>query len=209
VSNSHHTVQRDAVSGGLVLQFSETSSAQTARLSVRVNGFASVDWQPSQATVLAEEPQTDLAVQAVLAFQQRHELLQSLRLPLLELEQQAVADVPLCYRITQQDRQQWPRLQALMHQLAGNRLHIARLYSQLETEPSDLPPPASKLLRKLSKAAGLQTQLQQISDRYEALEDLYEGAIDRINDHRYWRDGHVLEVIIIVVLVAEALLFLR
>jgi hypothetical protein len=96
-----------------------------------------------------------------------------------------------------------------MQQLARNRLDIARLSAELASDPDGLPPPAAKLLRKLGKAAGLKAQLNQLSDRYEALEDLYEGAIDRINDHRYWRDGHLLEVVIIVVLVVEALLMLR
>lgn len=46
-------------------------------------------------------------------------------------------------------------------------------------------------------------RLEAAGDRLEALEDLYEGAVDRINDHRYWRDGHRLEVGIIVILLIE------
>ncbi len=201
--------QASASGGSLQLSFAPAMTAELVPLTVRVTGFATVTWQPTQATVLADAAHLDPAVQAVQAFQARHQALLGLLQPLTALEQHAVADVALCYRIENRDRHQWPRLQALMQQLARNRLDIARLSGELASDPDGLPPPAAKLLRKLGKAAGLKAQLNQLSDRYEALEDLYEGAIDRINDHRYWRDGHVLEVVIIVVLVVEALLMLR
>jgi hypothetical protein len=198
--------QPAAQGGSRLLSFNPAIAAEAAPLTVRVNGFATVTWQSTQATVLADATHIESAVQAVNAFQARHQALLALAQPLLELEIQASSDVPLCYRIESRDRHQWPRLQSLIHQLARTRLDIARLHGELASEPTGLTPPAAKLLRKLGKAAGVKAQLNRLSDRYEALEDLYEGAIDRINDHRYWRNGHVLEVIIIVVLLAEVLL---
>jgi len=198
--------QAAAPGGSMQLLFNPAIAAETMPLTVRVNGFATVTWQSTQATVLADALHIETAVEAVNAFQARHQALLALAQPLPELEQQAVADVTLCYRIDNRDRQQWPRLETLIHQLARTRLDIARLSGELSSDPAGMPPPAAKLLRKLGKAAGLKAHMNQLSDRYEALEDLYEGAIDRINDHRYWRDGHVLEIIIIVVLLAEVLL---
>jgi len=198
--------QPTAPGGSRLLSFNPAITAEVVPLTVRVTGFAAVTWQATQATVLADALHIEAAVQAVKAFQARYEALLVLARPLPELELQAPLDVPLCYHIESRDRHQWPRLQTLIHQLARTRLDIARLHGELANEPAGLSPPAAKLLRKLGKAAGVKAQLNLLSDRYEALEDLYEGAIDRINDHRYWRNGHVLEVIIIVVLLAEVLL---
>ena len=51
-------------------------------------------------------------------------------------------------------------------------------------------------------------------DRLKTLEDLYEGAVDRITDFQAYRRSERLEIIIIVVLIVETIavivaLFLR
>ncbi len=206
--SASHQQQRDSSTGVTVLSFSATPSTQTAVLTATVEGLATVTWQSSKASLQVDETQEALVIQVALTFHRLHLAVDSLLQPLIDLEQQAVTDVALCYRIDRKDRAHWPRLFALMQQLAGTRLQIAQLLAELSYGHPDLPGPAAKLLRRLTKAAGLKSRLQHISDRYEALEDLYEGGVDRINDHRYWRDGHVLEVIIIIALLAEALLLL-
>jgi len=191
-----------------VLKFESMVPVDGAAVSVQVDGFATVTWCSVETTVLADEPHTAAAVQAVSAFQACYQSIQALRQPLVELEQQALADVSLCYCIEGKHKKHWPRLRGLMHQLARNRLNIVRVQSDLAALAVHQVPDAAALGRKLIKATRLKSQLAELSDRYEALEDLYEGAVDRINDHSYWRDGHVLEVSIIVVLLVEVLLLL-
>ena len=205
---ANHQQQRDSSAGLTVLHFPGAASTQNDVLTVRVEGLATVTWQPAKVSLQVDEAQEALVIQIALTFHRLHLAVDALLQPLIDLEQQAVPDVALCYQIVRKDRNHWPRLFAVMQQLAGTRLQIARLSGELSGDQQDLPAPVAKLLRKLIKIAGLKSRLQHISDRYEALEDLYEGGVDRINDHRYWRDGHVLEVIIIIALLAEILLFL-
>lgn len=199
---------RDPGAARTTLVFSADEGDAPSPITASVEGFASVSWQPCRATIAVDDALESAAVSAVTAFQARHDALQALLQPLSSLEAQAHEDVPLCYRIEGKDHAQWPRLLAVMQGLARTRLRISTLTDELRSDPAGLSPPAAELLRKLVKAAGLQGRLERLSERYETLEDLYEGAVDRVNDHRYWRDGHRLEIIIIVVLVAETLLLL-
>ena len=113
-------------------------------------------------------------------------------------EKNASADVSFTYVIRRRDRREWHRIAGILETLARLRLRLAVALAM----PANLPLPSRRLLRK----AGTIRRLEAISDRLEALEDLYEGAVDRINDHRYWRDGHVLEIIIILFLALEGIL---
>ncbi len=113
-------------------------------------------------------------------------------------EKNAAADVSFSYVIRRRDRREWDRMADILESLARLRLRLAAAMSL----PDRLTPQSRRLLRK----AGTIRRLESASDRLEVLEDLYEGAVDRINDHRYWRDGHVLEIIIILFLALEAIL---
>ena len=44
-----------------------------------------------------------------------------------------------------------------------------------------------------------------MSNRLEACEDLYEGAVDRITDHRWYRKGMLVEIAIVILLFLEVL----
>lgn len=191
-----------------MLTFAPGQPSAGPQVKVLVDGFARVSWCCTEATLWADEPHAAVAVQIVTAFQEYYERVQALHQPLADLEQQARADVSLCYVIQSKDRKQWPRLRAVMHQLARIRLDIARLQGGLAASTRHTAPEAATLSRKLIKATRLKAQLSELSDRYETLEELYEGAVDRINDHTYWRDGHLLEIVIIVVLLAEVVLLL-
>ena len=49
-------------------------------------------------------------------------------------------------------------------------------------------------------------RLEAFNDRLEACEELYEGAVDRITDYRWYEKGLLLEVAIVVLLSIEAAL---
>jgi hypothetical protein len=61
------------------------------------------------------------------------------------------------------------------------------------------------MARLLSKA-DVEARLSEINDRLEAMEDLYEGANDRVADYRWYRNGHLLEIGIIILLLVEVVL---
>jgi len=68
-----------------------------------------------------------------------------------------------------------------------------------------LPVPSRRLFRQLCRRAAIEDRLSAITDRSEACEDLYEGAVDRLREHRWYRRGNLLEMIIIVLLLIEVI----
>ena len=72
----------------------------------------------------------------------------------------------------------------------------------------DLTEPASRLYMQLCESSQIAVWLTISSDRLEALEDLYEGAIDRNNDQQAWKKSNAMEVAIIVILLLETLVVL-
>jgi uncharacterized Rmd1/YagE family protein len=60
----------------------------------------------------------------------------------------------------------------------------------------------------LKARADIEARLEALNDRLETIEDLYEGAIDRITDYRNYRKGSFLEIAIIVLLGLEVALLL-
>jgi hypothetical protein len=47
------------------------------------------------------------------------------------------------------------------------------------------------------------SRLEAFDDRLDACQNLYEGAVDRIADFRWYRHGEILEITIVVLLILE------
>jgi hypothetical protein len=59
---------------------------------------------------------------------------------------------------------------------------------------------------RLRRQARVADRLEWFSERLEAMEDLYEGAHDRVSDYRWFLHGQILEIGIVVLLLAEVVL---
>ncbi len=123
-------------------------------------------------------------------------------------ESQAVADVKLTYFIDKNSRNDRSHLVTVMEELARQRLRMARSLPLAEMAQPDLSEAGRRLYRQLCNKVEISEWLAIASDRMEALEDLYEGAIDRNNDLQAWKKSNVMELTIIFVLVAETILVL-
>ena len=146
-------------------------------------------------------PDDVLAGLADFAFYEAE--LRRLELALPEFEAAAAIDAAFAYRIDDVDGDRWPRFGQTMERLAGMRLTFARLEPRLGRASPSLPVEGRRAFTRLSARAGVADRLAGLSDRLEACEDLYEGAVDRVTDHRWWRKGHRLEGIIVVLLAIE------
>ena len=69
-----------------------------------------------------------------------------------------------------------------------------------------MPPMRPALIRQLSRRATVEDRLSALNDRLEVCEDLYEGAVDRMTDDRWYRKGNLLELIIVILLLIEVVL---
>ena len=63
--------------------------------------------------------------------------------------------------------------------------------------------PERRLFMQLCEKSEIVAWLSIASDRLGALEDLYEGAIDRSNDQQAWKKSNAMEVAIIILLFLE------
>jgi hypothetical protein len=112
------------------------------------------------------------------------DLIISLSADLPKLEKEALIVMPSAYDIKNQANDQYIRIKNSAQFLAEKRLNLAYLMATVK-EPD------------------LEEQLSSINIRYEALENFYESALDRIVDYDSAKTSLRLERIIIVILALE------
>jgi hypothetical protein len=168
--------------------------------------LAKISWQPGRAAIIGGDAES--LIPAVIDFAFYEGELQKLEEAILPHQATADADVALAYNIRQSEQSQWDRLYRTMEQLYRLRLRFARLEPHLESADPSLPIDARRVFNRLLKKTRMEARLEAFSDRLEAIEDLYEGAVDRITDHRNYRKGSLLEVGIIGLLLLETILLM-
>jgi hypothetical protein len=134
--------------------------------------------------------------------------LRRLEQSLLPIQTGAPADVAFAYRIRQSDHRQWDRLGEVMEKLAHLRLAFARLEPRMGSATATLPIESRRAMSGLLHKTRADDRLEAFSDRLEACEDLYEGAVDRITDYRWYRRGNLLEIAIVALLGVEVVLLI-
>ncbi len=180
-------------------------------LAVRVDA-GRVRWRPGRAVLEGPFANGDDVLAGLADFAFYEGELRRLEAALPAFESSAAADAPSAYRIVNDDR--YARFGETMERLAAARLTFARLEPRLGRPSPSLAVDGRRAFARLSARAGVEDRLGAVSDRLEACEDLYEGAVDRVTDHRWWRKGHTLESVIVGLLAFEGLqlavdLFLR
>ena len=160
-------------------------------------------WRPGRAVVEGPVDDAEAVTAALADFAFYEGELRRLELALPEFERAAADDAAFAYQIDGRAGERWPRFGRTMEQLATLRLTFARLEPRLGRPSPSLPPAGRRTFARLAARAGVEDRLVGVSDRLEACEDLYEGAVDRVTDHRWWRRGHRLEAVIVVLLAVE------
>jgi hypothetical protein len=165
-----------------------------------------VRWRPGRAAAeSAVDVCKDLVV-ALVEFSFFEGELRRLEQELVSHEASASQDVTFAYQVGQADRTQWKRLGQTMVSISRLRLTFARLEPGLRAASPSLPPDARKAITRLIAGADVPSRLEAFDSRLEVCEDLYEGAVDRIADFRWYRNGERLEIAIVVLLVLEVIL---
>ena len=162
-------------------------------------------WRPGRAMLEGPVDGPDELLAGLVDFAFYEGELRRLEDALPPFEAAAAGDAPFAYAIDQADHDRWPRFRRTMEQLAALRLTFARLEPRLGRPSRALPPIARRAFTRLCSRAGVEDRLAAVSNRLEACEDLYEGAVDRITDHRWWHKGHRLEAIIVGLLAIEGI----
>jgi hypothetical protein len=167
------------------------------------HGSEALEWRPGHAIVQCREESRGDIVSAIIDFSFYEASLRALEQSIEAAEVQAQSDVALAHKVRYRDKKHWDRLTACSEQCSRMRLTYARLEPQLLAASRTLPLPARSWMTRLLQKSDMESRLESVSDRLEALEDLYEGAAQRISEYRWYVGGHALEIGIIVLLVIE------
>ncbi len=165
-----------------------------------------IQWRPGRAVIVAKEDSQEDLLAALTDFAFYEGELRGLETALRGGEADAHADVQRAYRIRLRDVGHWSRFTQLIQRCYDMRLTFAQLEPRLLKGARNLPDAAHGWFARLLRKAHLESRLEEFSDRLEACEDLYEGASDRVSDFLGYFYGHVLEVIIVALLLAEVAL---
>jgi hypothetical protein len=177
----------------------------TPAIAIDLDGLR-VLWRPGKAWVQGvANRDTDLPAGLIdFAFYEGE--LRRLEQSVLPYEATAPDDVDLTFRIGLAGRANWERFGRTIEAVAQLRLTYARLEPQLLLRPRTLPPEGRRLVARLRAKADTADRLEVCGNRIEACEDLYEGAVDRITDYKFYAKGLLLEVGIVVLLTLETAL---
>jgi hypothetical protein len=201
--------ERDARTGIAVDAWLATPEGADGRCSIKaVSDGGIIYWRTGRAVVEAAPEVAQELVSAVVEFSFLEGELYQLEQALLPHESNAPNDVTYAYEVRGAHREQWARLVQTMQSLAHLRLTYARLEPHLIKGRHSLPVHARRSVSRLIARADVPARLEALSDRLEACEDLYEGAVDRITDFRWYKKGYWLEMAIVLLLAAEVFLLL-
>ena len=180
------------------------NSDEPLALSLRI-GKTRLTWRPGRLLVEGRSTLPEQMLAAIAEFSFYEGELRKLEAALPPHEATAAADAKYAYEIHSADMPARAHFRKSMESLASLRLTFARLEPRFSIPARSLSSPARRLIERLSDRALIEDRLEAVSDRLEACEELYEGAVDRMTDHRWYRRGNLLEIAIVVLLAIEVL----
>ena len=165
-----------------------------------------ISWRPGRVLVEKASGFTDDALAAIAEFAFLEAELRKLEAAIHPMERQAIADAAVAHDVSHAEREQSARFVKTIEALSLLRLRFARLEPRFYVPDRSLPPGPRHLIARLARRAAAEERLEALNDRLEACEDLYEGAVDRMSDFRWYRKGNLLEIAIVVLLSVEVIL---
>jgi hypothetical protein len=165
-----------------------------------------IRWRPGLAVAQCRPENREAVVAALVEFAFYERELRALEKSVEAGHFDAEKDIEIGHRVKHRDRRQWQRLFDAGERFSRLRLAFARLEPLLGEPSRVVPSLARRWLFRLLRRASVETRLEALSDRLEALEEFYESATQRIAEYRWYREGHLLEIGIIVILVLECAL---
>jgi len=198
-------VQKDAlISRGFEIVFTESMDQSNTAISIKQDNIA-ITWQRNQVHVLCPVEARLEVLKALADFGFYEGELHRLESDVEAQEPQAEKDVGFAHRIHHRNKEHWQRFGETIERFTRDRLTYARLCPQLAFPSLTLSPKSRQIVSKLLRESNMEDRLEMYSDRLEAMEELYEGANDRVADYRWYRGGHLLEWTIVIILIFEAI----
>jgi hypothetical protein len=170
-----------------------------------VNLRARVMWRGNRIAIFGVQEHIDEALPAAVALSWM-----TLRASRLENEIKGAwgslaKDSGLTHSLSPADLKHQAHVDAMTRLGWRLRMEHLNLKQQLE-HPVAGAPGELRLFRELTVQSGLADRLSALEDPIECIQDLYESANDRLSEFRYFRREYAIEVLILIVLLAELLL---
>lgn len=188
---------------GIEIVFGEFPTDGVSGISFKVDNIA-IAWQRQRIHVNCPREARAEVLAAFADFGFYDSELHRLESDVESQEPLAQKDVEFAHRIHHRNKQHWQRFGETIERFSKDRLIYARLCSQFWLPSPTLSSKGRQIFSKLQRECDIEDRLEIYSDRLEALEELYEGANDRVADYRWYRGGHILEWTIVILLVLEA-----
>jgi hypothetical protein len=177
----------------------------TAPAAFAMSGAQRIAWRPGRAIVQGSAAGLERSLDVLTVFAFYEGELRHLERVLDDSEERAQNDIARAHMIRLRDRGHWRRLGALSEHFCRLRLRYVLLAPRLAASHR-MHPESRQIMIRLLEQADIPDRLQAVSARLEAYEDLYQGAVDRIMEYRWYFGGHWLEISIIVLLLFECCL---
>jgi hypothetical protein len=173
-----------------------------ARAAYAISGAQRIAWQPGRAIVQGSAAGLERGLDVLTVFAFYEGELRRLERALDDSEEHAQDDIARAHMIRLRDRTHWRRFGALSEHFCRLRLRYLLLAPRLAASHR-MHPESRQIMVRLLEQADIADRLEAVSGRLEAYGDLYQGAVDRIMEYRWYLGGHWLEIGIIVLLLLE------
>lgn len=165
-------------------------------------------WGFGRAAVVAPVDRLP-ALEAVLAEVAHYEAeLRAAETRLGDLWPELEADAGPAFEFDHRSARHRPRMAQRFAQLLGIRARVSRILPAVLTPHVYPPTLASQVSERLRERLRLRHRVEMLQEQLEVFERIYDTLGQRASDFRANRKGHVLEMIIIVLLAAQIVLYL-
>lgn len=167
-----------------------------------------VQWRPGLAVIHAPPERAEPMLEALVEFAYFEGELRRLEGEIVDFWPEVEGTHPLAYEVKKNDPELFETVGQRMGSALERRSRYARIEPHLCWPPAHLPEAAQELGELLRDEARVEDRLEVVDGQLEVHENVFELSSQRISDYRLSREGYILEMIIIIVLVAESLLIL-
>lgn len=167
-----------------------------------------VQWRPGLAVIHSPPERAEPMLEALVEFAFFEGELRKLEGEIVDFWPEVEVTRPLAYEVNKNDPQQFETVGRRMDSALERRSRYARIEPYFYWPPAHLPKAAQELGELLREEARVENRLEVVDGQLEVHENVFELSSQRISDYRLSREGYILEMIIIIVLVAESLLIL-
>jgi hypothetical protein len=164
-----------------------------------------VHWRPGFVVVEGASGLRDDVLLGLVEFAFYEREVRALEQKVSQYTAQARLDSSKTHVVKPKDRKDWKRFPQVMEELMQLRFDFAEVEPRVQRGSRQLTKRGRQIATRLFRLSNTGERMEGLDGQLEMCEEMYDGVLDRIAEHHGWRQGHILEVIIIAMLLLEVL----